>query len=161
VYPAEWRVYSGLGGRIQLECDVDGFPQPVLNWFRLSRLDNRRHLVTPDSKHVMASEGSKYYLTIRTLDREDLLANFTCEAINEIGTAGATVEVTGRPEPPTVNSPPESLCSDSYTLVFTTKSFSVLTHVEVRFRTLVSQEYRYKYIFCLVTTSRALNMKVL
>jgi hypothetical protein len=49
-------VYSGLGGRVQLECDVDGFPQPVLNWFRLSRLDNRRHLITPDQKHVMASE---------------------------------------------------------------------------------------------------------
>ena len=49
-------MYSGLGGRVQLECDVDGFPQPVLNWFRLSRLDNRRHLITPDQKHVMASE---------------------------------------------------------------------------------------------------------
>jgi hypothetical protein len=56
VYSAEGRVYSGLGGRVQLECDVDGFPQPVLNWFRLSRLDNRRHLITPDQKHVMASE---------------------------------------------------------------------------------------------------------
>ena len=139
MYPAEVRVYSGLAGRVQLECDADGFPQPVLNWFRQSRLDNshRRHLVTPDQKHVMASEGSKYYLTIRSLEREDLLANFTCEATNEIGTAGGSVEVTGRPEPPTVNSPPESLCSDSYTLVFTAKSFSTPTHVEVRYRTKV------------------------
>jgi hypothetical protein len=33
-------------------------------------------------------------MTIRTLDREDLLSNFTCEATNEIGTAGGWIEVT-------------------------------------------------------------------
>jgi hypothetical protein len=86
----------------------------------------------------MASEGSKYYLTIRVMERADLLANFSCEATNEIGTAVSGVEVTGRPEPPTVNSPPESLCADSYTLVLTAKSYSALTHVEVRYRTKVS-----------------------
>jgi hypothetical protein len=46
-------------------------------------------------------------------------------------------KVTGRPEPPTVNSPPESLGSHTYTLVFTAKSFSTLNHVEVRYRTKV------------------------
>ena len=44
------------------------------------------------------------------------------------------IELTGRPEAPTINSTPEGLFANSFELAFTVKSFSLVRNVEILYR---------------------------
>ena len=106
--------------------------------------------VTYDVGHMDSREGDIYKLTINHLSRREL-TNFSCKAQNEVGYKRGHIEVTGKneeviifsyvfifvtagiPQPPTINSGPESLHSTQYKLVFTVKSFEPLTEVKVRY----------------------------
>ncbi|XP_023336645.1 limbic system-associated membrane protein isoform X2 [Eurytemora carolleeae] len=133
VQPLQSRIYSGVGAKVEFECTIDGYPQPVLNWYRRT-VDRPAEILTPDENHLMSSEGSRHFLRLRSVTKLDLTSNFTCEANNELGITEKDIELTGRPEPPTINSTPESLFATSYELVFTVKSFSTLSNVQIRYR---------------------------
>ena len=49
-----------------------------------------------------------------------------------------SIELTGRPEAPTINSTPDGLFANSFELAFTVKSFSIVIKVEIRYKKTVN-----------------------
>merc|ERR1740128_1215150 len=82
----------------------------------------------------MSTEGARHSLRLRSASRTDLNSNFTCEANNELGTTRRSIELTGRPERPTINSIPQSMFANKFKLDFTVKSFSDIRNVEIQYR---------------------------
>jgi len=132
VKPLHYRVYSGEGAKTELGCLVEGYPEPMVSWYYLS--GGREIEVRHDQNHLTARQGGTLHkLTIRNLSYIEI-ANFTCKAENEVGLTRGHIEVTGIPQPPTINSEPESLYHNQYNLVFTVKSHEPLVQVKLKYK---------------------------
>lgn len=131
VRPLTYRVYSGVGQATQLSCRVMGYPQPVVSWFFLTER-GRQYEVRHDTMHTYSTDGDVHTLTISHLAHNQL-TNFTCRAQNEVGFNQGHIEVTGIPQPPTINSDEKSLYATTYDLVFTVQSYEKPLKVKLKF----------------------------
>lgn len=82
-------VHTGEGDLAQLVCVVEGRPTPVVTWSRGGQPVNPdRHLSAHDGRHQHA-------LTISGVVQNDF-GNYTCTAKSTLGTANATIFLTGK-----------------------------------------------------------------
>lgn len=103
LYPPEvhvespW-VHSGLGDSAQLECLVQGNPQPEVNWYKGSMK------LSDGERHSMVTIGNRYILTIDSVIQSDF-GNYSCISENVLGKSRGTttqVTLTGAPTKPKI-----------------------------------------------------------
>ena len=118
LYPPEVRVDTPLvhaapGDSTQLECIVQGNPEPTVNWYKgmMKLTEGERHL-------AVRVAGKRYRLTIAPVLRADF-GNYSCVSENGLGKVrGPTTRVTltGAPMRPQVTSSPTGRHPYSYDL---------------------------------------------
>ncbi|XP_071482111.1 MAM domain-containing glycosylphosphatidylinositol anchor protein 1-like [Diadema antillarum] len=97
----------GPGKYILLQCDVSAVPPASFYWMK---------------DYVNATQDSQVLqnrLVIISLNPRRDYGNYTCVASNGLGTANATIEISGRPYPPKVTSSQLSTRRHTYTLRWT------------------------------------------
>ena len=118
LYPPEVRVdtplvHAAAGDSTQLECIVQGNPEPTVNWYKgmMKLTEGERHL-------AVRVAGKRYRLTIAPVLRADF-GNYSCVSENGLGKVrGPTTRVTltGAPMRPQVTSSPTGRHPYSYDL---------------------------------------------
>jgi len=120
-------VHSGVDFQASLSCIVNANPASVVRWYRNSML------LENDNNFMMESKGTLYTLILRKVRRENF-GRFSCSASNEFGKQMAHISVTGIPKAPVFQQPSLSKSSTSYTLLWTTESYSMILEHRLIYR---------------------------
>ncbi|XP_015520669.1 limbic system-associated membrane protein isoform X1 [Neodiprion lecontei] len=87
------RIHAAVGTESEIKCTVHAYPMAEVVWIRNGmKITNGKN----KSRIPISALEANYTLAIsRTM--EDDFGNYTCRATNKMGTANATVELTGTP----------------------------------------------------------------
>ncbi|CAL4067055.1 unnamed protein product, partial [Meganyctiphanes norvegica] len=126
-------LHTGKGNSAKLVCIVHGRPIPNVSWYKGGESVNiDRHISSHDGSH-------RHTLTIDQVIDKDF-GEYTCEASNTYGTASSSLSLTGLPKKAKMTSNKNGGEKDSYTLTWTTESFSRPVQLRIKYRKLEDDE---------------------
>ncbi|XP_050739322.1 roundabout homolog 2-like [Eriocheir sinensis] len=132
VYTEQAMVHTGEGDLAQLVCVVEGRPTPTVSWTKggLS-VDPTRHMSKHNGRH-------HHGLTISGVTTEDF-GEYTCSAVSPLGSANATIRLTGLPRTPKITSSPAGGEKTTYTLTWETETYTPITMYRLQYRERVDE----------------------
>lgn len=133
-------VYSGVGKDVEanLACVVKSDPEAEVLWMRGSMF------LSEDERHSMTRFGSRYVLTISSVQEEDY-GNYTCKAENGLGSDSTFTVLSGTATQPAILSSSMSGHKDRYTLSWrVTSYFPIVDHrVDIKLKNSSSKWFTY------------------
>ncbi|CAL4119043.1 unnamed protein product [Meganyctiphanes norvegica] len=139
---------SGDGDSVELVCLVSGRPSPRVVWMHDGRPinpDMRLEVNTPPSIHnhyedsppelrmKLLQKPHRHTLNLKSVKEDDFGA-YSCVAENALGDHRRSIQITGLPEPPHINSSPHGEESTRYTLKWKLNSYYPITEVMIKLR---------------------------
>ena len=95
VEPLPAAVYTGLGRREEVVCVVHSSPRAEVTWTKDGQ--------PLDSRAETSQEGPRHTLALHLTERA-MFGQYSCHAHNQLGSAQASVAITGLASPPVFSS---------------------------------------------------------
>ncbi|CAL4159892.1 unnamed protein product, partial [Meganyctiphanes norvegica] len=126
-------LHTGKGDSAKLVCIVHGRPLPTVAWYKSGEPVNI-------DRHISSHDGAHHHtLTIDQVIDKDF-GEYTCEASNTYGIARSSLSLTGLPKKAKLTSSANGGEKESYTLTWTTESFSRPVQLRIKYRKLEDDE---------------------
>lgn len=120
-------LHTREGAEVEVTCTVHAAPLATVEWYMNGRL-------LDPSTSVISNRGNRHTLYITGIGSTATHGKYMCRAVNPLGEASKTTEVSGRAKQPEYRSARAGEEADRYTLLWAVTSHSVVDQFRVLYR---------------------------
>lgn len=129
-------IKTSAGEEIHITCVVHAFPPPLVTWTRDGRL------VSENSEGVVMSQADNRYNLILLVINESFYGEYGCQAVNELGVASKSLQVSAYADEAHINPVPLAETPWLLQIEWTAKSETPITIFRVQFMAVDGRDWR-------------------
>jgi len=132
-------IHTEDGAEVEVTCTVHAAPAATVSWYQ------NGELLDPEST-VFTKRGNRHTLYVTGIGSPNTFGKYMCRAINPLGEASKTTEVSGLAKPAMYLTDPEDINPKGFQLHWTVQSNAVVEQFRIDYRE-ASGEHQWIYLY--------------